>query len=153
MERLLLRSASVERLLRGACLKGQLLRTRLLAGEAGELGLKLTRSLRLRLLNTRETGVLILQRRRSLTKTRRLWAEGTRLLLLLLLLLAWLLTERGPELLRASGTHAIAAAHERVRLGIHGVVAVVIDAPRASFRSRLRRFVMLLKGASARGCV
>lgn len=113
LERLLLRSTSLKGLLlRSAGLEGKLMGSRLLAREAGELRLELARSLRLRLLNSREAGILVLERWRSLAEARRLRGEGARLLLLVLLLVAWLLPERGPELLRASGTHAIAATHE-----------------------------------------
>lgn len=113
---LLLGRTRLERqlLLRGARLEGQLLGSRLLAGEAGELRLELARSLRLRLLKTRITSVLILKRS-GLPKTRRLGREGTRLLLLLLLL-ARLLTERRAVLLGPTGAATVGAAHEGVRL-------------------------------------
>lgn len=97
MERLLLRSTSLERLLLGSAgLEGLLQRSsRLewlllgssLAREAGELRLKLARSLRLRLLEAWIAGELLLEGRR-LSKARRLGGKGARLLLLLLLLLS-----------------------------------------------------------------
>lgn len=116
LERLLLRSASLEGLLlRSTCLVGHLLLgSRLLAREAGKLGLELARSLRLRLLDPWVASVLVLKRL-CLSVPRGLGREGTRLLLLLLLL-ARLLTERRAVLLGPTGAATVGAAHEGVRL-------------------------------------
>ena len=72
----------------------------------------------LRLLHSREAGILLLER--SLAEARGLRSERTRLLLLLLLLLG--LTSRRSErtaILRLTRTQTI-AAEEGVRIRIHG---------------------------------
>lgn len=109
LEGLLLGSASLERLLlRSASLEGLLQGSSRLARESGELGLELPRSLRLRLLQARISGVLILKGLLWLTEAGGLGSEGARLLLLLLL--AWLLAERASSiLLRLTGSEAVAA--------------------------------------------
>lgn len=155
LERLLLKSTGLEGLLlRSTGLEGLLLRRprleRLLllrsrlAREAGELGLELARSLRLRLLQARVAGVLLLKRRGSLAEACRLGSEGARLLLLLLLLAG--LAEGVPVWL-GPRTQAVAASEKGIGLGIHivgivgtvgTVVVVVVDALRASRASRGR---------------
>jgi hypothetical protein len=95
---------------RSACLERLLLRSRL-AGEAGELGLKLARSLGLRLLQARVTGILLLKRSLGLTVAGGLRSERTRLLLSGLL--PWLAKRVSILLLRLrSGAESVASAEE-----------------------------------------
>lgn len=131
------RGASLEGLLLGStCLEGLLQGSRL-AREAGELGLQLAGSLRLRLLQARIAGVLVLKRLLLLllTEAGGLRSEGARLLLLLLaktgglrskgagllllllllLLLAWLAERASSILLRLTRAEAV-SAHEGIGL-------------------------------------
>lgn len=101
---------------RRAGLERLLLRSRL-AGEAGELGLKLSGSLRLRLLQARVSGVLLLERRLRLTIAGGLRGERTRLLL------AGLPKRVSILLLRLrAGAEAVASTEEGIRLRVHVVV-------------------------------
>lgn len=103
---------------RRAGLERLLLRSSL-AGEAGELGLKLAGSLRLRLLQARVSGVLLLKRSLGLAVAGGLRREGTRLLPGLLprlpkgvaILLLWL----------RSRAETVASAEEGIGLGVHAV--------------------------------
>lgn len=104
------RSAGLERLL----LSGSL------AGETGELGLKLARSLRLRLLQARVSGVLLLKRSLGLAVAGGLRGERTRLLPGLL---PWLPKGVAILLLRLrTRAETVASAEEGIGLGVHVVV-------------------------------
>lgn len=107
------RSAGLERLL---------LRSSL-AGEAGELWLKLARSLRLRLLQARVSGVLLLKGSLRLSVAGGLRSERTRLLLAGLLAG---LAKGVSILLLGLGSRAetVASAEEGVGLGVHAVDVV-----------------------------
>lgn len=105
---------------RSAGLELLLLRSSL-AGEAGELGLKLARSLWLRLLQARVSGVLLLKGSLGLTVAGGLRSERTRLLLSgLLARLA-----KGVSILLLlrlrSRAESVASAEEGIGLGVHGV--------------------------------
>lgn len=107
------RSAGLERLL---------LRSSL-AGEAGELWLKLAGSLRLRLLQARVSGVLLLKGSLGLTVAGGLRSERARLLLSGLL--ARLAKGVSILLLRlGSRAETIASAEEGIGLGVHAVDVV-----------------------------
>lgn len=102
------RSAGLERLL---------LRSSL-AGETGELGLKLARRLRLRLLQAWVSGVLLLKRSLGLSVAGGLRSERTRLSGLL----PWLPKGAAILLLRLrSRAETVASAEEGVGLGVHVV--------------------------------
>lgn len=104
------RSAGLERLL---------LRSSL-AGEAGELRLELARSLGLRLLQARVSGVLLLKRSLGLAVAGGLGGERTRLLSGLL---PWLPKGVAILLLRLrSRAETVASAEEGIGLGVHIVV-------------------------------
>lgn len=126
LEWLLLRSARLERtLLRSTRLERHLLRGSL-SRKAGELRLKLSRRLRLWLLDAWEACILLLEGRRSLSQAGWLRRKGA---LLLLLLLAWLLSglPEGASILLCPGAEAIASPEEGVGLRIHG--AIVVETP------------------------
>lgn len=101
---------------RRAGLERLLLRSSL-AGEAGELGLKLAGSLRLRLLQARVSGVLLLKRSLGLAVAGGLGSERTRLLPRLPKGVSILLLRLRPR------AETVASAEEGVGLGVH-VVAV-----------------------------
>lgn len=102
------RSAGLERLL---------LRSSL-AGETGELGLKLARRLRLRLLQAWVSGILLLKRSLGLSVAGGLRSERTRLSGLL----PWLPKGAAILLLRLrSRAETVASAEEGIGLGVHVV--------------------------------
>lgn len=103
----------------GAGLERLLLRSSL-AGETGELRLELARSLRLRLLQARVSGVLLLKRSLGLAVAGGLRGERTRLLSGLL---PWLPKGVSILLLRLrSRAETVASAEEGIGLGVHVVV-------------------------------